>query len=311
VSREDSDILIREAGDDDIDEIIAVCGAALGWDRAKPNADLFRWKHLDNPFGRSRIWVAEDDGRIVGVRPLMRWRFARGDERFEAVRAVDTATLPEAQGKGIFSKLTRHAVEVLTDEGMDFVFNTPNDKSRPGYLQLGWVEAGRPRVATRLSGFRAATKVARARQAAEKWSTPTDVGLPVDQLTPHLSDAPADQLSTDRSPEYLKWRYGFGPLNYRAFVAPDGTGIFRLRRRGPAVECTVCELLAEDGRQTLKTLAGAVDADYLLVATGDWQADRLIPLPGQGPIVTTRDLATSGPASVEAFDFSLGDLELF
>ena len=55
----------------------------------------------------------------------------------------------------------------------------------------------------------------------------------------------------------------------------------------------------------------AVGADYLLIAASEWRSEHLIPLPGQGPIVTTRDLATPGPTSVDAFDFSLGDLELF
>jgi GNAT superfamily N-acetyltransferase len=310
MTSEDSGLLIREATDDDIDEVISVCAAALGWDMSKPNADLFTWKHLENPFGRSRIWVAEDEGRIIGVRPLMRWRFVRDGQTFETVRAVDTATLPEAQGRGVFSRLTRTAVETLTAEGMDFVFNTPNEKSRPGYLKLGWVEAGKPQVATRLSGLRAAAKVVRARQPADKWSQYTSVGLPVADLTPELDDPPPGQLSTDRSVEYLIWRYGFGPLNYRAFVSPNGTGIFRLRRRGPAVECTICELLAADGRRTLQTLAAAVDADYLLIA-GGWRADHLIPLPGQGPMVTTRDLSTEAPSEVAGFSFSLGDLELF
>ena len=311
MSREDSDLKIREASDADIDSVIDVCAAALGWDMTKPNADLFRWKHLENPFGRSRIWVAELENRIVGVRPFLRWRFVRGEQKFETVRAVDTATLPEAQGRGVFSRLTRTAVDVLTAEGMDFVFNTPNDKSRPGYLKLGWVEAGRPAVATRLSGLRAATRVVRARQAAEKWSQPTSVGLPVSKLPPVLPEPPVDRLTTDRSAEYLSWRYGFGPLNYRAFEARDGTGVFRLRRRGPAIECTVCDFQAADSKQMFESLAAAVDADYLLVASRGWRADRLIPLPGQGPIVTMRDLAAAAPSGVDAFGFSLGDLELF
>ena len=47
-------------------------------------------------------------------------------------------------------------------------------------------------------------------------------------------------LATLRTPEYLSWRYGFGPLAYRAVVAPGGVGeglaVYRLRRRGSAGE---------------------------------------------------------------------------
>ena len=80
--------------------------------------------------------VAEADGRIVGLRAFMRWEFAAGDRRFRAVRAVDTATHPDYQGQGIFSRLTLEALDALRDQA-DFVFNTPNEKSLPGLPEDG------------------------------------------------------------------------------------------------------------------------------------------------------------------------------
>ncbi len=35
--------------------------------------ELFAWKHIDNPFGRSIILVAEAEGTIAGLRAFMRW----------------------------------------------------------------------------------------------------------------------------------------------------------------------------------------------------------------------------------------------
>ncbi len=37
------------------------------------------------------------------------------------------------------------AVDELTTDGVDAIVNTPNDKSRPGYLEMGWPEVGRVR----------------------------------------------------------------------------------------------------------------------------------------------------------------------
>ena len=93
--------------------------------------------------------IAESDGRIVGLRAFMRWRFLSESRVLRAVRAVDTATHPDHQGHGIFSKLTREALEVLRAD-TDLVFNTPNDKSLPGYLKLGWVEVGTIPISIRL-----------------------------------------------------------------------------------------------------------------------------------------------------------------
>ena len=62
---------------------------------------------------------------------------------FEPSRAVDTATLPEWRGKGVFSRLTMRLVEQMQNEGVSFVYNTPNGKSMPGYLKMGWAPVTR------------------------------------------------------------------------------------------------------------------------------------------------------------------------
>ena len=105
-------IEIRAARPADHPAIIALAAGALGWRDGEPNEALFRWKHLDNPAGPSALWVAVDGDRLVGFRAFLRWSFddpVRG--RQQAVRAVDTATHPDHQGQGIFTPLTRHALE--------------------------------------------------------------------------------------------------------------------------------------------------------------------------------------------------------
>ena len=93
--------------------------------------------------------MAEHDDRLIGLRAFMRWRLAAGDRDLTAVRAVDTATHPDFQGMGVFSRLTRAALDAMEGQ-VDLVFNTPNGKSGPGYLKLGWREVGRVPVAVRV-----------------------------------------------------------------------------------------------------------------------------------------------------------------
>src|SRR5690606_36927640 len=58
-------------------------------------------------------------------------------------------------GKGIFKKLTLALVEFCKERQDHFVFNTPNEQSKPGYLKMGWEEAGRlPISLTVLRPFR-------------------------------------------------------------------------------------------------------------------------------------------------------------
>lgn len=312
-------LTIRRATDADLPEILDVSTRALGWDPHDPNEAFFRWKHLDNPAGASPMWVATDgpEGPIAGFRTMLRWRYrtAGGDDLL-AVRAVDTATDPDHQRKGIFRLLTTAAVDELRDAGIGFVFNTPNDKSRPGYLRMGWIDAGRLPVRFTVSSPAALLRLARARTAARKWSEPLVAGEPVDDVADDLaaSMAPTDGTATHRTPEHLRWRYGFEPLRYRVVQTDDAAAVVRLRRRGPATEAVVAEVASPSAASTrgvLRVVRSLPGVDHVLtLARPPHPAPWLPTIPGLGPRLTLRDLAGSAPAAAD-FRFSLGDIELF
>ena len=253
-----NDITVRRATDADLDAIIEVASASLGWRSGEPHDELFRWKHFDNPFGVSPMWVAESGTDLAGFRAFMRWELERPDGApVRAVRAVDTATHPDHQRRGVFSKLTSHALGEMRDEGVDIVFNTPNEQSRPGYLKMGWIDVGRLPVAFRPTSFRALPKLAKARTAAEKWSEHSPTGVAATEVIddPVLATLLAGQpsptgLRTRLTADLLAWRYRLAPLRYRAW-APDGIAggvvLFRVRRRGSARECSVGTVLAPGG----------------------------------------------------------------
>jgi GNAT superfamily N-acetyltransferase len=287
--------------------------------------ELFRWKHLDNAFGPSLMWVACDGNRIVGLRVFMRWVFERHGAAIRAVRAVDTATHPDFQGRGIFTRLTLKALDDARDDGVDFVYNTPNDQSRPGYLKMGWRVAGHAPAAFRPTRITSLPALLQARTAAAHWSVPAHFGVPFlsllgepDALQQLLaSRAPAVRLRTYATLSSLTWRYAQPLFDYRAVLVSDdvrdGVAVLRVRQRGRAREAALVELLTPEGTNTrplLRALARASrrDADYLLaLGTGSG----FIPLPKRGPIVTTRTIVSDAPTSVRDFAFSLGDVELF
>jgi len=325
------DLTVRAATPVDRPAVIELCRASLGWKAGDPNEAFFAWKHDDNPFGASPAWVAvAPDGALVGLRVFLRWRFrAPGGEVIEAVRAVDTATHPDWQGRGIFTRLTLGALPEIGEGGVGVVFNTPNDQSRPGYLKMGWQPVGRVPVAVRLRSPLSARRLAGARAAAEKWSRPTDAGLDAatafadDAATRRLLDAVPEPagIHTDRRPAYLAWRYRFGPLAYRVMpLAGDGTIdggviVFRVRRRGSATELTVCEVLAPAGapvRRAMGRLLRATGADYAIRA-GRWETAGagFLPAPRLGPILVWRVVTREGVPALGDLSLSLGDVELF
>ncbi len=328
------DLRTRRAEPDDRPAIIELCRQALGWKADDPNEAFFSWKHDENPFGQSPAWVAEDNtGELVGLRTFLKWRFRKPDgSTLSAARAVDTATHPDWQGKGIFSRLTLGALDDLRDDGVDCVFNTPNDKSLPGYLKMGWKEVGKVPVSVRLTGPGSIRKLAGARTAAEKWSEASDVGRPASEV---LADhgaverlmariEPGQHISTHRTAEFLHWRYRFAPLRYRAISlgggVEDGLVVFRARRRGTAIEATICDVLAPSGaspKRAWKGLKGG-GVDYLLKGSGSSAKLHLsdarqgfLPASALGPILTWRPVANSMVPAMDELSLSLGDIELF
>lgn len=120
----------------DIEEIVQLINAGLD---PSYTEDFFRWKHVDNPFGKSYGLLATQEGRIVALRMFMFWDFSstNGNEKISAIRPVDTLVDKNQRGKGLFKKLTLQGLEECQNR-YDLVFNTPNDNSLPGYLKMGW-----------------------------------------------------------------------------------------------------------------------------------------------------------------------------
>lgn len=334
-------ISLRPYRDGDGQAVLQLLDASLGGGPAgRRPPSFFRWKHLANPFGRSFMLVAESDGRIVGLRAFMRWRFQAGDRELRAVRAVDTATHPEYQGQGIFSRLTLAALDELAGEA-DLVFNTPNEKSLPGYLKMGWQPVGDVRIRVRV---RHPLRVARRRRSLRSIGSgagpPPRVGAPSaaealrdeEGLSLLLSglQANARRITTPRSLEYLRWRYGDAPLlDYRAAQIEgrhrtEGLAIFRVRPRGSLWETTIAELLVREGdtttaRRLFRAVARAADVDHMTCSfpsgTAAARVARLTTMPA--PVGMTlvvrpfRDDLHPDPILLDSWALTLGDLEVF
>jgi GNAT superfamily N-acetyltransferase len=210
------------------------------------DAAVWRWKHVDNPFGRSLVLLARDDatGRITGLRAFMAWQYLVGGRPTLAYRPVDTATDPSCRRMGIFSRLTMQALERARTEGAGFMFNTPNRMSVGGYLKMGWTLVTRSRTTIKICSYpRFALKFAGSRllrRGDMEESTPDDDG----SVVRFLSDEPAarsliaadaawkrNQIVTDRSVAYLSWRFGSHPVYaYAAVTAGDAEGVCFVRR---------------------------------------------------------------------------------
>lgn len=108
----------------------------------KPSKEsLFEKKFNTILCGASPIgFIAYDENNapvaFYGVYPCT--MIYRG-KRFLVAQSGDTMTLPEHQGKGLFTQLAKLTYEACQSEGIHLVFGFPNENSYPGFVKrLGW-----------------------------------------------------------------------------------------------------------------------------------------------------------------------------
>lgn len=311
---------------------------------------FWQWKHLSNPFGPSYTYLAcRPHDEIVGLRAFMQWQFEMDGQTVRAVRAVDTATHPTYRRQGVFTSLTRHALQCVREDGVHLVFNTPNRYSLPGYLKMGWQYVGtlRPMVKV-LNWPRFFLGLLMAR-----------FGRPVRRIGTEGRDAPeggldvatflgksdverlliADRemvgpqvLCTRRSRRYLDWRYAKHP-GFKYKVIPceragqlEGAVFFRDNTRFGLNEVMLDELFLTSpneklARQLVRDLVDSVTGDYIIALFPDGSVKRdllrkcgFVPIPRYGMNFTVRQLNSIpgiDPYLPSNWGLSLGDLEFF
>lgn len=313
------EVAVRPFDEADLPAVLDVMRAALGEPPGLGRTpELFAWKHLENPFGRSLMLVAESEGVIAGFRAFMRWELlSPTGTLLSCVRAVDTATHPDFQRRGIFRTLTMAGIEMATDDGVDLIFNTPNEKSGAGYLTMGWQRVGPIGIMARpgrgLLGLGGGTW-----PEPRAWS-PADTieegGLDV------LAQGHGRGLATPRSRDYYRWRFAAHPTGtYVVAAEPDGAAVGRLNMRNGRRELVISELGGARAPRMVRTLIRRFRPDYTVAwfsadtAERRWaMAGGLLPVPRVSALtLVARPLR---PLEVEvgvpaAWDLGLGDLEL-
>lgn len=310
---------IREATELDIPEILKVLKASLGETSSKKTEEVWRFKHVENPFGKSLVLVAIEDEHIIGVRALMKWKWQFGEQEFLSYRAVDTATHPKHQGKGIFKKLTLKAIEIIKERGDDFIFNTPNTQSLPGYLKMSWEVVDKVKIriiptnpfvwfnAKQTSNYKIYNNVSDA------------------QLSRLISNqnnfnAGKNNLFTFKSLEYLSWRFENNPLQkYEIKTDKDYYLAGYIKEHKYFKELRISEHIYTNGfglekiNKAVKEFSRKHGA-HIITST---RLNFGLGFSGNyGPVLTLRDVNLNSNLKQELlrlnnWSYTLGDLELF
>ncbi|NJB86676.1 GNAT superfamily N-acetyltransferase [Lewinella marina] len=308
---------IREAESEDVDAIVNLLKLSLGDVSTEKSSTYWRWKHERNPFGPSHVLLAEEGGELVGVRAFMQWRWTDGSREFTALRAVDTATHPAHQGKGIFKRLTLEMIDRRRKAGDDFIFNTPNAQSKPGYLKMGWKELGRLPVTVKIQRpldlVRHKLGLGR-----ESLAPPRTSAFDWGQWTQSDYNHGKEGWYTAHRPDYLQWRYCDCPVADYLTYGESGRYLIVIHPKQSALglECRIVhhEILAGGlaaAREALRGVIRQLSADIVTIAPGSplsrwWWFTGLL-----GPELTYRPLNFDTPPAPTKWEYTLGDMELF
>lgn len=310
---------VRESKKEDVPQITALLQASLGESLLKKTERTWHFKHLQNPFGVSKVLLAEKDNTLIGARALMQWRWQLGKQVWTAYRAVDTATHPNHQGKGIFKKLTLQLVDNIQQLGECFVFNTPNEQSRPGYLKMGWEVVGNIKVAL------VPTFVYSIRYLFTKRINTTIIST--DRLEVLCSEhninlSNQNKLFTPKSSQYLQWRYEENPLqSYFIFTTENCFVTMYVKKNRFFKELRVVEVISNQtpGIKTIiqkAIVAQAIQQGCFIISTADPSLFNVSIYGAFGPKLTLRALTGDHffihtAQKIQNWNYSLGDLELF
>ena len=106
------------------DDIVGLLDTVFGgWphlDVASSKVDYWRWKHLDNPAGRSVVLVAVKDQRLIGSNHSMPVRVKVGGRERLAVVAADLAVHPDHRRMGVRTAMRERKLEYLVAIGTSF-----------------------------------------------------------------------------------------------------------------------------------------------------------------------------------------------
>lgn len=124
----------------DADQICSLFESEL--DRVR-SREYFEWKYIDDPYlAHVPITVAERGETLVGVQAYLPCQLRSGDETALALQPADAVVHADHRHNGLYTRMTRLAIDRYTEGEPSLFFNYPNAAALGAQEQLGWESLG-------------------------------------------------------------------------------------------------------------------------------------------------------------------------
>jgi len=202
--------------------------------------DWWNWKYNQNPMGESVILVAENNGKIVGLRSFWKYDLMYRSNLLKAYQPVDTVVHEKYRGQGLFTKLTTAAINEAKHYDADLLFNYPNQNSLPGYLKLGWNLLDHVRWWIKPIGIVGFLSVPLAKGQRDSLKIPGERKFVSCSDGSARNNTNSNFISAIRTPAFLEWRYGLNPETDYCYLKSDGLEtLVRVTQKGKCRELLV------------------------------------------------------------------------
>lgn len=213
--------------------------ASLAHKEPKKTLDWFYWKFRDNPFGKTILACAEDDGKIVGCVAYGIQYFSINESRIKGALAFENFVHPNFQGKGIFKNLIKLSESESINQNIKFLLVFPNYNSLPGYQRVNWIKLKIPEYW--IKGKYLSTVFLSFKELKKRF---IPNGSNLENLDKNIFDGfiqfKKDQFASELNPAYLYWRFLTFPIaEYVIINDKDYCSVGRVGWRGKLKEVQV------------------------------------------------------------------------
>jgi len=179
--------------------------------------EYWKWRFIDNPNKQVMIKLMWDNNRMVGHYAVSPLKMNVEGENILSALSMTTMTHPEYAGKGIFTKL---AEALYTDKyqnaNLKAVWGFPNNNSHYAFInKLNWVDVS-PITTRSLAIEKIKNKSSLNSSVVSSFSN--------QHIKTHEELTANHKIKTDKSIDYLTWRYLNNPVNeYTIFELRSAT----------------------------------------------------------------------------------------
>lgn len=237
----------------------------------------YRWQFRGSPAGPARLYVAEEDGRLVSLYAAVAHRVRVDGVLRTGLMIQDVMTHPDHRGKGHLHELGRLCLEEIQANG-DLGFTFPNERSERSFRRNGWVELCA--VPWRHRGT--ASLGSAAEPGARK-------DMRFSELAGAIWSDSGLRIGVERDTAYLEWRYSRPGACYRRLLCEDfGFLVLKLYQPGAGPQVLhICDLVV---RASFEKRVGSLLGAAVAVARAEGASEVTAWLPEGHPYAEAFDL---------------------